>query len=649
MSYTLKYRYSFKSFDDNDCRVDIYIKDAAAGLTILNPAFNPFILKEYNSDDDFFKPTRGFIAEMNILSNNVSMDDFLNNEDDGVQVQFYFNGTNFWTGWLMQDDFEENWIDTNHVITLRATDGIGTIASEPMTQVVGHAAFIDYIGYALEDTPLRFLSRRVVCNLFYDGMADRADGEYNPLDQVTIDGKTFEGDDRAKVLEKVMRAWSMTVYQWRAQWYVARLEEWLTNNTIYGLEEEFLTPDVQFSNDYEVNIGVDEDIKPIMPEMLRSIKRPSKRNKITFYYRFPDEIICNQTFLAGDLIVPTTNNYEIDCWTLYKTTFGTLTAGTADTYRVEEVDGDGNVTDNYMFISSDAALHYNKSTGVEINSGDTIRVAFDYRAERNVSVGPANIQVAAVLFETGTDKYTMDDDGEWVLSNSSYTTNFKFINMSYSSAELLTDWKNREVTSKAVPGDGTFYVCLVNNLSTDSDSNHKGLEIEIREASKQPGVIGDYDLYTLPDTINQNYEEEIFMDDSNNKSHKGAIQFNGDLTGDNWYRMDFPTERLTFKRHKAIAHMFLSKRYRQRLQVNMLGNTWLDGATVRPIWLQNKFVFVDDAPNKKFMITNLSEMNFQDATWKANLIEVWDSELDDNDPDNYPATHSFANIYEKDK
>ena len=647
MSYVKKYQYTFNTFDGIECRVEFYLDNpATSDLTILNPGARPFILREFNSDQDFFKPIRPFIAEMEIVSNNVSMDAFITNADDGCKVQFYFNNTLFWAGWLMQDDFQENWIDTNHYITLRATDGLGTIGSDPMTNVVGLAPVIDYIGYALQGTTLQFLNRYVVCNLFYLGMDDRVDGEYNPLDSAQLDGRTFEGDDKTKVLDKIMRAWSMTVYQWYGRWFVARLEEWLTNNQIYGLIEENLTPDTAFNNDYEVSIGVDEGIKPIMPEMLRSIRRPSKRTKVTYFYRFPDQIVCNQTFLTGALIIPTTDTYDIDCWTIYKTSFGSPVAGTANFWRVEDADVDGNVVDNYMFIASDAALHYAKSEGIVLNAGDTIKINFDFRSQRNVSTGAANIQSCAVLFEDGVNKYTLDDDGTWVLSNASYTTNFKYINVSYSSAELLTDWKNVEVTSKALPAGGTVYICFVNNHGTDTDSNFKGLDIEIREASKQPGVIGDYDLYTGTDTIYNDFTEETFLDDSNNRQHKGALHYNGSLTGDNWYRMDYPTERLTFKRQKAIAHMFLNQRYRQRLEVTMLGNSWLDGATLRPIWLQNKFIFLDDAPGKKFMITNLSEMDFSTTVWKANLIEVWD-EGDSNDELDYPS-HSFANIYEKD-
>lgn len=643
MSYVLKYRYSFVSRDDIDCRVDFYIKDAEQGLTILNPGERPFILREFNGDQNFFKHIRPFIAEMEILSTNVSMDDFLHNEDDGVKVQFYWNNSLFWAGWLMQDDFQENWIDTNHFITLRATDGLGTIGSDPMPEVVGQAPIIDYIGYALQGTALQFLIRYVVCNLFYEGQDDRNDGYNDPLWTITVDGRTFEGETKDEVLRKVMEAWSMTVYQYRGHWYVARLEEWLTNESIRGLFEEslLLDPNTPFTKTYETNIGVDEAIKPIMPEMLRSIKRPSKRNKISFYYRFPEEIVQNQFFTRGSLIIPTTDRYTIDSWTLIKGNLLTPSTGTADFYRLEIKDTDGFITDNFMFIAGDSAIHWAKSTPIILNTGDSVEMSIDFKGERNIGTGKRNQNIANVEFvDTDNNRYWLDDDGRW-------RDITKSITMVYSDAESPNDWKTKTVRSNGVPSYGFVYFYLQSSFGPDTDAQFKGLEIIIRENSKQPGVVGDYDKYETTDTVYNDYLEETFLDDSNNRQHKGALHFNGDLTGDNWYRMDFPDERLTFKRHKAIAHMFLNKRYRQRLEVNLLGNTWMDGATKRPIWLQNKFIFTDDAPTKKYMITNLAEMDFQSTTWKASLLEVWDEDIDDNNPGAYP-THTYGNIYQKD-
>jgi hypothetical protein len=647
MSYTLKYRYSFNALDGNECRVDFYIKDAAAGLKYLNPGERPFILREFNSDNDFWKPVRPFIAEMEILSNNVSMDDFLNAEDDGVQVQFYFNNSLFWAGWLIQDDFQENWIDTNHYITLRATDGLGTISSDPFPALTGQQTMLDYLSYCVENTALGsgIGSRWLICNLFYDGMLDRSDGEYTPLLQATVDAKTFEGDTKDKILEKVLRAWSMTCYQYKGEWWFARLEEWINGYTIKGLQVGLVSNDT-FTKTFEANIGVNQLIKPIMPEMLRSIRRPSKRTRVEFYYRFPDEILCNQSFSSGSLIIPTTNTYTVDCWTLQKGSVTSPTTGTTTWYRKEVTDLDGNITDNYVFIAGDATLHWIVSDGVVINSQDSLNISFEFRAERNTTVGPVNLNVAQVKFVPSDASATLwlDDDGTW-------NTTTKSLTISYTTAENYADWKTKEVTSKAVPKAGTFYILLQNTMSTNSDALFKGLGVEIKEASKQPGVIGDYDVYTLTDNVFNDYTEESFLDDSNNRSHKGALHFDGDLTGDRWYRMDLkvtPGEALTFKRHNAIAKMLLNNRYRQKLEVNMLGNTWTDAGTVKPIWLQNKFIFVDDAPTRKWMITNLSEMDFKNTTWKANLLEVLNTGQDSSDPTGYP-THTFGNIYEKDK
>jgi hypothetical protein len=655
---TLKYRYSFKTFDGKDCRVDFLFKTVENNqVTILNPGARPFILREFNTDQEFFKHLRPFIAEMEILSNNVSMDDFLSNEDDGVLVRFYYDNVIFWVGNLMQDDFQENWIDTNHYITLRATDGYGTIESSPMPALQGQFPIIDYIGYCLDTTTPKFLSHALVCNLFYNGMDDRSDGVYSALDQTTVDAKTFEGDDKSKILEKITKGWGLTCYQYYGKNWVVRLEEWLTNLPIQGFERFLLELD-DFSKTYETNIGVEEDIKPIMPEMLRSIRRPFKKTKINYFYRFPNQIICNQDFQSGDFIedeagsgVPadpprfkTRKLYEVDCWTLLKgTPNASLGSPSAEFYRADDVNELEEVTDSYLEITYNATPHYVESSTFSIGLNDKLKFNFEYRFWNVSTTGSLSIFDGFVVKLVGTSTtYYLTADFTWA-------TTYEELKCDFIPTERTSDWAARTddefITTSAAPQSGELRFYFLHKMTINPlVMNFRDLRIAIEESSKKPGVVGDYDQYELPEVINQNYEEETFLDDSNNRQHKGALHFDGDLTGDNWYRMDYPDERLTFKRHKDISHMVLNKRYRQRLEVNMFGNTWLDGSTVKPIWLQNKFVFVDDAPGKKFMIANLSEMDFMNTTWKANLIEVWD---ENDDPDDYPP-HSFANIYKKD-
>jgi len=380
--------------------------------------------------------------------------------------------------------------------------------------------------------------------------------------------------------------------------------------------------------------------------MQRYFRRSYKRDKITFLYEFPAEIFCNQSFLRGSLIVPTTDTFTIECWSLFSNNLNASTPSSTPWYRKEEKDGDGNITDNYAVIEygSGSAIDFMKSQGILLNKNDTLEIGFDVRS--NQTGGGFNARLAAVQLVTATQYWNMDDDGVWYLSNSSWSVNRKFLNMSWSSAEKGTDWKNITVKSKAIPDQGTIYILLVNYKGTSGYiANFKGLEFTIREASKQPGVIGDYDQYERTNTVKQNFEEQTYLDDSNNRQHKGALHFSGDLTGDNWYRDTFNTERLTFKRQKAIAHMLLDRRTRLKLDVNMLGLTYMDGATERMIGLMNRFRFVDDAPDKLFMILNLKEMDFVAGTWQATLLEVWDDVQDSDDDGDYPP-HSYGNIYQ---
>lgn len=651
MSYAVKYQYSFKSFENDDCVVYFFVKDYSGGITILDPGASPFILREFNTDRDFFKPIRGFQAEMQVLATpSISLEDFVFNEDDSVLVQFFVNGDRFWIGYLMNDDIQEDWIDTFHYITLRATDGLGQIQGAPVTTIDGQADIEEYLSYAIASTPIpNFIGTVIVNNLFYDGMQDKADGNFHPLNQVDVDGKTFEGLNNQEILERVNRAWGQTIYQYRGVWWIARQEEFIHNNTIRGITKGIFSNN-GLNKDFTVNIGVDESIKPVAPLMLRTIRRPFKETRINYRIEYPRELFCNQSFLNGDVILPTTNTFTIDCWTLLKGAVNAPVAGTTDWYRKEERDVDDNITDNYVYFEKDTTQHWMKSQPITLNQDDKIVFSVDFRAQGAAASGQANIAIAMLQFEpfTGSTYYTLNDDGDWIPTNTSYSTNVKRVNMSYAAGESLLTWKNLEVRTKGVPAPGRLYVSLFNTMTSNPfrDANFKGLEVQIRESSFIPGVLGDFDKYTLTETIRQNYEEQIYLDDSNNRSHKGALFYSGNLTGDNWYRYDYPSERLTFKRHNAIAKMLLNRRNRYQLEVNMLGLKYPDNGTDRIVWLMNKFVFVDDAPNKQFMITNLSEMDFYNSTWKANLIEVWDSS-DDDSLVNYPE-HSFGNIYQRD-
>jgi len=648
--YVEKYKMRFLTPQGDECVVRFRYKDASPGLIAwLDPGARPFVISEYNGSGDLFKITRGMMATIQIVNTNgIQMDDFIASADAEIIVDLDFNGTLFWRGMLIQDDFEEPWSDRAHYIELRATDGLGTIFGEmDLPPTAGQGTMLDYLGQALWDLPniLPLSSQRFyACNLFYEGMNDRDDGTYTPLDQVTTDVRTFQGDNRAKVLEKILQAWGMTVFQVASRWYFIRLEEYFSGNPIKFIRIGAITRANIAPGDNFIQVGNGENVKVLAPDMLRSIRRPFTKTKVKFFYHYPDEIVCNQSFQDGDPVIPTITQFHINCWNLKQAPLNDAPApGTSLWYREEVKDVDGNLIDNYAKIEQNAIAQWMQSGPIYVNKED----AFDFSIEyKNSEPTSTTVNIALIQFwgDSG-QRYTMDDDGVWIPATGIWAGMIQHLTMTYATGESALDWKQYAQRSKKVPEKGTIVINLMHQLGAADFAQFRNLELEIRESTKLPGVIGDFDRYTIPDFWAQDYEEEIFLDDTNNRQHRGALMFAGALTGDRWYRMDYPVERLTFKRHKAISLMLQHKRIRMRLEVTMLGLLRADG--LAPIWIHNRVVFVDDAPGKKFMIANLKEMDFAAGKWSATLVEIWDDVLDSTDVTAYPP-HDFANIYEKD-
>jgi len=203
--------------------------------TTLVGSIRPFVLKEFNTDDDIYKPIRPQMAEMSFIAsvNGVSIDDFLMNNDDDVIVYFDFGSwTNYWIGYMLQDDFQETWIDTDHIITLRATEGLGQLKDIELTdagdELNGRYTPLEIIQLAMVESVKDFSDYRVFSNLFHSSMTDTSTN--TGIDQCYVDAKTFminpsEYDNSYDALEKVNKSWNQAIYMYYGKWVIFRMEE----------------------------------------------------------------------------------------------------------------------------------------------------------------------------------------------------------------------------------------------------------------------------------------------------------------------------------------------------------------------------------------------------------------------------------------
>lgn len=666
----------------------------------------PFVLSEFNSDNDLFKPIRPQQATIQVLASisGVDLEDFLSDNDTDITIQFDFAGFGrYWTGILSQEDIEETWIAQNHILTLRADDGFGRLKTTPLTDTDGSLLSGVYtpftlIQYAANDVVGSFLYSRIFNNLFHESMTFGTN--QTGLDQCYIDVRTFEQntnvfDNSYEVIEKINRAWSETLFQWNNRWVFLRIPEMFTDGNLVGFDTNRPTIGSRSSKieRYDINVSVDGDVKPIMPEMLKTIQKPSKNTTVQFDWKGHDQLIQNQSFQsgvyvnsgtktetdgAGNSITINYDNYTVNNWLLYYFVNNiTYTRGTQHTNvpygRRVEYNAQG-LRNNYLYIGGSGvsvppgALGVNGSEAFSsifyLKWNDILSYSVNFRLWENIE-RDTPLTYARIFLKNGVDTYYLDWFTEkWEPLNTGDDTGHKVL-YPIGSGVLSKEWANLSITAKnGAPIDGYVEFTLINSLNFWSDPVEDYMEVQFSDLTieitnaislqKNRIIVGDYDRYTIERSVLKNSTNIIYLDDAQTQNHKGAILENDGftLTNDAWYRRtnfngsSAIAERFTFKRQNALANWFMNRSYKTKLDVNLFGLKWKDiNGQFWPIGLINTLKFPDDAPTKIFAITNMSDVDFMNCTWRASLIEIYDTAVTENEP-GPTDEHTFDYIYE---
>jgi hypothetical protein len=661
-----KYRYSFKTLEGQTCVVRFDFEGFVGSSTTLIGADQPFALGEFNTDENIFKPIRAQLATMNIIgsASGVTTNDFMMDNDDDVIVYFDFGSwTNYWMGYLTQDDFQETWIDTNHILTLRATEGLGLLKETKLgnngAELIGTFTPFQLLEYAMQGAVQNFVDYRIFSNLFHVSMNDG--NTYTGFDQCKIEAKTFqidvlEYDDSYTTIEKINIAWNQTIYMYRGKWVIFRIEELYcpTTDNFRGFRSNSSTRTL-INTRYDVNIGVDESVKPITPEMLRFLKRRTKQDIIEHSFEPINEIVQNGSFARGSFIIEIGNvkSFNIDSWTWQEggtsaapTFTSPITPSTGSLSRLEVYDGSfGILEDNYVrfdsaIASTNAVYRWIKSTNVELLQGEKIKFSVDTRY-KNVFTDDGIKRQAYILLYGTTNNYYLKDDGTWVLTNSTFSTNENYLGTSYllSGDPLFSDWITLSVDSQPAPQSGNINIILLNDHRTwesgGQESYYKSLQVQILSGFNGQfdiDITGIQSIFTKSDTLKMVDQNSIYFDDSFSNNYKGALlETDGvTLTDRQWHRKRYPAEIIGFRKENTVAHWQFNRFDRNKIDANFYGLTWSGGT--EPIGLINTLKFVDDDPDKIYAILNLKDIDFASSTWSATLIEIWDNNRDGGEP-----------------
>jgi len=619
---------------------------------------NPIILSEYNTNEDLFKPYRPFQAQIEVLasSDTVTMEDFIADNDNDIEVRFYHSWPNrlCWQGFLVQDNFQEIWQDTNHYLRLSASEGIGYLNNIQFNndgdEVEGRITPLQAIEYCLQDSSLPLVQYTAFNNLFHSSMDD-ASTKF-PLDQCYIDAKTFqiettEYDNKLTVLNKINSAFSQTIFQYRGKWFIQRIEEWYTPSTenLRGFSQGASSRSA-LNRRYDIEVGVDETVKPISPEMIRFVKRRTKKDQVQYNYTLFNEVVANESFTRGNILStnPSVILRELDNWIYTNTNPQSSSAPTVlgDAYIREEYFNDVLQQRYGLFnIPIKNEPYYIRSENVDVLNFQVLDIQFEVSYKDDV-LGTNTANTAVIVLNGTSNKYYLDNNGKWTTSTSTLVG----ISVDFDGNAKCNEWNTINVTSDALPENGyinVYFSGVIPSSSSLSSTEYriKNFTFKVIPAfqvdSDRRNITGQIGYFEKTDTLRNIDESEIFLDDGFSKSHKGTIYEDDEVTMTNkeWYRYRFDTESLNFKKHLAISRWQFNRYNRNKIDATFWG---IFPDLTDPIGLMNTIKFVDDDPDKVYAILNMKEMNFKENTWSATLIEVFDDTKDVGEP----VTNTFS-------
>jgi hypothetical protein len=653
LAKAVKYRVEFFSKEGTLCQVDFRYEGYTAGIVYyLDGGSKPFVLREFNTDDNLFKPIRPLLAEIQIVTNSssVSIDDFLADQDTDIEVRFTYNSVIYWSGFVLQDDFQESYEDQNHILTITATEALGSLKDKSLTnngaEILDMSTPLQFIEYCLQDTSKPLTNYTIVNNLYHTSMSTTLPD--TSLSQAKLDPRTFEISPREyencyTVLERINTSFNQTIFQYENRWYINRLEDLYTNGNIRGYDV-ISTVTTTFNRRFDIEVSENSEVKPIAPQMLRFINRKPKETIVRFNFERLAEVIKNSSFSRGAITatLPTQKEYEIDNWTLISgnpISYSTSADGTS--VRIETYQSNvGPIIDNYITVPQT----FNASTGnnqaimsepIDVNFGEKIRISAETKYNIEFTSGSAAFPQATFYVyldgNAGTD-YLLDENGQWKTLTSIWA-----VELPYKESDniIAADWNTIEVEAEPLPDNGVLKVFLIcPELPTIGNQVRyfKNFEFEIlnRIDGFQVGLTAVECKFIKTNDIKFNNNYDLYISDFISESYKGLIYENDGTTPTDfeWYRFRYSGERQSFKKQNAISYWSHNRYDRDKVDASFYGLTWNDAGTARTIGLLNTIKLVDDLPNKIFYISNLKEIDFYNATWSCTIEEIWDESRD---------------------
>lgn len=532
---------------DNSAFVALQMADVPLRITILN-----------NNEDKFDPAARSKRATVQVhTSNDIGIETFIDGGDNRYKVVIYSQMELLFIGWLSISDIAEDNLPDPNILSLIATDGLGFLNDEQLTDLDGSVptterTLMEFLIMALAKTGNQ-LGFAVAFNIRESAAATlNADttGAGHFLKHEYLDSRTFEGEigecEKAiNVVNKILGE-EACLMQKNGLWYIWRVDEMQNGEPLklikFDAEGNYTgTSSVNFNK----AIGTGSPMQWMNDDSVKSAERPLKSVELTYKYESFKEAVCNIDLSRGTGPEPTNAESEDILYTPQCIEY--LREDTGSAFTPTDIDyppypaSEGGILKHFVFdyekeryLSSLIAggfRHYFKFSDVFVRERDRIRISFTYRI--NFSSAITNIFPAVIRLQA--------DDGslyDWLYDALTGQNEWVPVNLSLGwftspwrddlTGLDVTQWRSIGNTSPDIPKTGRLTIRLVNAIPPPKKMYFASLQVEYI-----PLINGSYGTFfghkhTVTQPVEpQKYkavrEKQVYVGDGPGKQTKGAL------------------------------------------------------------------------------------------------------------------------------
>jgi hypothetical protein len=612
--------------------------------------------------------------------------------DVDFRIYDILTGKLVYTGFVLQDETADAFIDYDHFIQFALTDNLGLLQDVAFDVACGDTdpyqpfTIAEYFSIILSATGLQ-LPIQIFANIYETTTVDRStDAAATFADQTRINSAAFADDHGTwqscyEILSTILKTFNCFICQRQGAWVVYRWGELrLLDNTPFT--------GTQFNDDLSGKTAITLPNKPVIisenglnvlvggESNVMYKTRPFKYVKDTFDYQQPSHLLKDEDLQdIGTLLSSSSDakyqykDYSFPAYFRHETGNSTGTIPDGSFIRIS-TEIATNTEYERMIVSPFLSHDYKwlSFAPIEVSQGDILDFSCQVKA-LSASSDPLRVFIRFALFfidnngntvllelspfrstDTTFGKYT------WVFEGNIGAQNYRtFLGIPYDITDNITDWNDFSLSGTTADGwtfppfpfDGLLVVSIdgANNTATGSslayvDVATKDISLTIKNRINDSfDINGQVHTHEQAGTIKNKQEDTIKADDSPRLSIAGSLLVDK-LTHFNYIEVDAYMQLTKewgggFRLGEITTHE-LKQVYgylRYKLDCTFIWKDLIDNLTTFQLPV---------LPGANFRMAMISSINYADCTCKCVLMEIWET-----GESNVNADYDFKYLYEK--